>query len=112
MKHRVRSALVATVFLGLFGWDLWEALGNLVGLAPFYEVMGIGDQVPWFLLWAGVAIPGVVIAVALVLWRWVPGFLERVAILVCGWALVAALSLSLQAIEQAWRASALQALAG
>ena len=37
---------------------------------------------------------------------------ECLAIVVAAWAVVAGMSLSLAAIEQAWRASALQALAG
>jgi hypothetical protein len=108
----IKVFALGLIFGLAFAWDLWEALGNLVGLEPFYRAVGIGDQVPWPLLWVGVAIPVVVFAAALLVWRVVPGPIERVAIMVCGWALVAALSLSLQAIEQAWRASALQALAG
>ncbi len=109
---KVQSGLVITVFLALFGWDLWEALGNLVGLQPFYEAMGIGSSVPWVLLWLGVVLPIAALVLALVLWpRWT-GAAERLAIMVVAWAVVAGMSLSLAAIEQAWRAAALQAVAG
>jgi len=96
----------------LLGWDLWEALGNLVGLQPFYEAMGIGASVPWILLWLGVLLPIAAVVRALFLWRSWSGLVERLAIMVVAWAVVAGLSLSLAAIEQAWRAAALQAVAG
>jgi hypothetical protein len=109
---RVRSALIIAVFMMLFGWDLWEALGNLVGLQPFYEVMGIGDSVPWVLLWLGVFLPIAAFVLSLIPWRSWSGTAERLAIMVVAWAVVAGVSLSLAAIEQAWRAAALQAVAG
>jgi hypothetical protein len=109
---RVQSGLVIAVFVVLLGWDLWEALGNLVGLQPFYDAMGIGDSVPWVLLWLGVFLPIAALVSSLFLWRSWSGTAERLAIMVVAWAVVAGMSLSLAAIEQAWRASALQALAG
>ena len=109
---RVQSGLVITVFVALFGWDLWEALGNLVGLQPFYEAMGIGAAVPWVLLWLGVLLPIAAVALSLILWRGWSGATERLAIMVVAWSVVAGMSLSLAAIEQAWRAAALQAVAG
>jgi hypothetical protein len=108
----VKSALVIAVFVMLFGWDLWEALGNLVGLEPFYEAMGIGAAVPWVLLWLGVLLPVTAVVLSLILWRSWSGATERLAIMVVVWAVVAGMSLSLAAIEQAWRAAALQAVAG
>ena len=109
---RVQSGLVITVFVALFGWDLWEALGNLVGLQPLYEAMGIGASVPWVLLWLGVLLPVTAVVLSLILWRRWTGAAERLAIMVVAWAVVAGMSLSLAAIEQAWRAAALQAVAG
>jgi hypothetical protein len=108
----VQSGLVITLFVALLGWDLWEALGNLVGLQPFYEAMGIGASVPWILLWLGVLLPIAAVLSSLFLWRSWSGTVERLAIMVVAWAVVAGMSLSLAAIEQAWRASALQALTG
>jgi len=109
---RVQSWIVIAVFLALFGWDLWEALGNLVGLQPFYEAMGIGASIPWVLLWLGVLLPITAVVLSLILWRSWSGATERLAIMVLAWAVVAGMSLSLAAIEQAWRAAALQALIG
>jgi hypothetical protein len=109
---RVQSGLVITVFVALLGWDLWEALGNLVGLQPFYEAMGIGTSIPWALLWLGVLLPVTAVVLSLILWRRWTGAAERLAIMVVAWAVVAGMSLSLAAIEQAWRAAALQAVAG
>jgi hypothetical protein len=74
--------------------------------------MGIGDSIPWVLLWAGVLLPVAAVGIALVLCRKWTGTVERLAIMVVAWAVVAGISLSLAAIEQAWRASALEALAG
>ena len=109
---RVQSGLVTMIFVALLGWDLWEALGNLVGLQPFYEAMGIGRSVPWVLLWLGVLLPITAVVLSLVLCRKWTGPVERLAIMVVAWAVVAGMSLSLAAIEQAWRAAALQAVAG
>lgn len=109
---KVQSGFVITVFVALFGWDLWEALGNLVGLQPFYEAMGIGASVPWVLLWLGVLLPVTAVVLSLILWRRWTGAAERLAIMVVAWAVVAGMSLSLAAIEQAWRAAALHAVAG
>lgn len=61
----LRYAGVLVVFVFLFGWDVWEALGNLVGLEPFYAAFGIPDSVPWVLLWVGVALPVLVFGVSL-----------------------------------------------
>jgi hypothetical protein len=108
----LRNASLIAIFALLYAWDVWEALGNLVGLAPFYDAVGIGDSVPWVLLWAGVIAPCVVFAGALWFWRHREGTLERVSVFLVGWAVIAGVSLSLSAIEQAWRASALHALAG
>jgi hypothetical protein len=45
-------------------------------------------------------------------WRFLDSLLERFSVVLLGWATVGALSLSISAIEQAWRASALQGLIG
>jgi uncharacterized SAM-binding protein YcdF (DUF218 family) len=110
--NRWANIAIAAGLAILLGWDLWEALGNLIGLQPFYEAMGIGDSVPWVLLCLGVFLPIAALVSSLFLWRSWSGTAERLAIMVVAWAVVAGMSLSLAAIEQAWRASALQALAG
>jgi len=110
--NRLGKALVFALFGLLYSWDVWEAVGNLVGLGPFYEALGIGVSMPWALLWAGVLLPIVVFAGA---WWWGTKrshLLEKTVVLVMGWAVIAALSLSFAALEQAWRASALQGVVG
>ena len=104
--------IVASFFAALFAWDAWEAIGNLVGLQPFYEALGIGERVPWVLLWVGVFTPVVYYAIALVLALRRQGWGERILLFVVGWASVAAASLSIASIEQALRALALQELSG
>jgi len=109
---RSQELFLLSYFALVLGWDLWEALGNLVGLEPFYEAMGIGASVPWLLLWAGALLPLAAFGIAVVLWPKWPGVPERLAIMVVAWAVVAGMSLSLAELEQAWRAAALQAVAG
>jgi hypothetical protein len=108
----LRQVSIIAVFGFLYGWDVWEALGNLVGLEPFYAAFGIPEAVPWVLLWVGVTLPVVAFGISLWLWRSLDSLIERFSVLLLGWATVGALSLSISAIEQAWRASALQALIG
>jgi hypothetical protein len=108
----LRQGGVIALFGFLYGWDVWEALGNLVGLEPFYAAFGIPDSVPWVLLWVGVLLPVVVAGLSLWVWRFLDSLLERFSVVLLGWATVGALSLSISAIEQAWRASALQGLIG
>lgn len=104
--------VLAAVFVLLYGWDVWEALGNLLGLPAFYAALGITDSVPWALLWAGVFMPVVVLVVASLISQRFASPLEQVLVFVTGWALVAALSLSLAEIEQGWRAATLLSGAG
>jgi hypothetical protein len=110
--NTVGRIFIPVTFGLLYAWDVWEALGNLVGLGPFYEAFGIADQIPWVLLWSGVLVPFIVFVLAV----WLQGksqrVLQRVVIFTLGWALIAAVTLSIQSIEQAWRASALQSVLG
>lgn len=111
MKNMSLLVLVA-VFVPLYGWDVWEALGNLLGLPAFYAALGIADSVPWALLWAGVFMPVVVFVSAVLVSLRFTGAIERILVFVTGWALVAALTLSLAEIEQGWRAATLLSGAG
>ena len=110
--NKVAVVLVSLFFAALFSWDVWEAAGNLVGLPPFYDALGIGAQVPWVLLWVGVFVPVIVYVVALVLALRQERWSDRWVFFVLGWATVAAVSLSIASIEQALRALALQELSG
>ncbi len=64
-------SLVVAAILGLFyAYDVWEAVGNLINLPAFYDSIGVGSKnVPWWLLWIGVAIPILVFLLAFVVGR-------------------------------------------
>jgi hypothetical protein len=98
--------LLTIGFLAVSGWDTWEAVGNLLGLPGFYEALNISDSTPWVLLVAGVATPWVAVAGGL-LWARGRGVLSRTLIYLIALAASSAVSLSLLAAEQAWRASVL-----
>lgn len=94
------SVTIAAVFGAFYAYDLWEAIGNLVNLPPFYAMYGFDvEQLPWWLLWVGVLIPPVVFGLALLLGRRA-GVLGRALIFLAGLALVAALSLTVIGLEQ------------
>jgi hypothetical protein len=90
-----RPALVVTVLLFalLYGWSLFQAISNLSALPAVYDYCAIADATPWPLLVAGVAIPVVLFAVALVLGRGRELF-ARVLLLAVGFGATSALALS------------------
>ena len=108
---RLVVGVVTVAFLALAGWDTWEAVGNLVGLPTFYEALEISPQIPWVVLVAGVVTPPVAVVVGLI-WARGRGVLARVLIYVIVLAASSAVSISLLAAEQAWRASVLMASLG
>ena len=110
MRGLVVLALTVA-FLALAGWDTWEAVGNLVGLPAFYEALEIPQHTPWVVLIAGVAVPPLAVVAGL-MWARGRGVLARVLIYVIVLAASSAVSLSLLAAEQAWRASVLTASLG
>jgi len=61
--------LVALLFAVLHGYTLLLAISNLVALPGVYELFGIGDAVPWWLLVIGVVAPVLLFAGALLLGR-------------------------------------------
>jgi hypothetical protein len=103
---RLLVFLTTLALVVLSAWDTWEAVGNLVGLPPFYVALGIADGTPWVLLIAGVVVPGVAVVGALVgaRGRALP---SRILIYTIALAASNAVALSLLAGEQAWRASVL-----
>jgi hypothetical protein len=109
---KMAPVLLVAVFVPLYGWDVWEALGNLLGLPAFYEALGVGTSIPWALLWAGVVMPIAVFVAAVVISIRFSGAIERILVFVTGWAVVAALGVSFAEIEQAIRAAARLALLG
>jgi hypothetical protein len=91
------SLVVAALFGLFYAYDLWEALGNLFNLPVAYGALGIGDRVPWLLLWTGVLVPPVVFAVSVLVGRR-RNVLARALIFLVGLAVVAALTLATLAL--------------
>ena len=108
---RIRVLVALAVFLVFAGWDVWESLGNLVGLAPYYEVLGIADATPWWLLILGILIPLVGIGVGVTTAFRVRGAGRVMIALALILATQAAMAMSVLSAEQAWRAHYLMAQA-
>ena len=66
---RLSIVLVTLLFAVLHGWTLLLAISNLVALPGFYELIGIGDAVPWWLLVIGVVAPVLLFTAAVLLGR-------------------------------------------
>jgi len=102
--------VLLVAFLFLASWDVWEAVGNLLGLPPYYEAVGFAEFVPWWLLVAGLVLS--LIPPVLGVW-WVrrrESLGNTVVVLALLLATHAALSLSVLSWEQAWRAQAMLGL--
>ena len=97
------KVIAGVIFAFFAGWDLWEALGNVVGLPAYYRAIEFGEFIPWWIL-----VPGFVLAVAAFaggLW-WIirtsqPGARILGALIIV--AASASLQLSVLSAEQAWR---------
>ena len=95
--------LTTLAFLALTGWDVWEAVGNFLGLPGFYVALGIENNTPWVLLYAGLVVPVIAAIVGLV-WARGRGFLARILIYIIVLAASNAVAMSLLAAGQAWLA--------
>ena len=105
------SLVVAALFGLFYAYDLWEALGNLFNLPVTYDALGIGDRVPWLLLWTGVLVPPFSFAVAVFLGRRRNVFGKALIFLV-GLAVVACLTLAVLALGDALLPAILPAILG
>lgn len=88
--------LVALVFAALFALALIPAISDVVALPGLYDLLGIGDSVPWPLLVLRVAVPVVLYVVALLLGRGRPAFAR---VLLFTTALAVSFALALGIIE-------------
>jgi hypothetical protein len=61
------SLVIAALFGLLYAYDVWEAVGNLIGIPTIYRSLGAEGAVPWWLLIAAVALLVVIYAIAFVL---------------------------------------------
>jgi len=102
--------VMTLAFVAFSGWDLWEAIGNFLGLPMFYVALGIEDQTPWLLLIAGLVVPIFAVVVGLV-WARGRGVMARLLIYVIVLAASNAVAMSLLAGGQAWLAHVHPALA-
>jgi len=95
----MKRILIAAGFALLYLYDVWEAVSTLIELPRFYAAIGLAsDQVPWWLLIAGVALPPLVYTAAILIGRRLsPG--RFAFVLLVGLAVVAALSLGAVALE-------------
>lgn len=96
--RRAPAILAVLVFVPLYGWFLYQAIGNLLNVPPAYTAVGLDDRIPWVLLVTGVALPVLLLAVAALLGRG-RSLTERVLVLAAGLAATAATSLSLYAVS-------------
>jgi hypothetical protein len=103
--------LTTLAFLALSGWDVWEAIGNILGLPPFYVALGIDDRTPWILLFSGLAVPVIGVGVGLI-WAMRRGLMAKLLIYLIVLAASNAVAMSLFAAEQAWRAHVLLSVVG
>jgi hypothetical protein len=97
-KRLLLSVLIAAVFALFFAWDVWEGIGNLVGLRTYAATLGTDlNGTGWTVLLLGLALPVLCFVTALVLGRR-RGLLARTGLLVAALCLSAALSLDVQLI--------------
>lgn len=90
--------LIAAVFALFFAWDVWEGIGNLVGLRTYAATLGTDlNGTGWTVLLLGLVLPIVCFLTALVLGRR-RGLLARTGLLLAALCLSAALSLDVQLI--------------
>jgi hypothetical protein len=92
------TGTIAVLFGLLYAYDIWEAIGNLVGLNV--AAGSLGTQLSgfgWAVLLAAVVMPAIVYAIAFWLGRR-RGAGGLALLLLMGWALVAVLSLDVFAL--------------
>lgn len=64
-KYGWLSLTIAAIFGLFYAYDVWEAVGNLIGVPKIYDGFGLTAQTPWVLLIAALVIPMIVYGVAL-----------------------------------------------
>lgn len=95
------SLSVAAIFGLLFAYDVWEAIGNMINLPRYYELLGLDPAgIPWWVLVINLLVPIAAFAIAF----WV-GRKQHVGgkalIFLLGLAVSAALGLGLVALAGA-----------
>ncbi|PPH13953.1 hypothetical protein C5C36_06670 [Rathayibacter sp. AY1G1] len=97
-RRLAASVLVAVVFALFFAWDVWEAVGNLIGLRSYAASLGTDlNPTGWAVLLLGLVLPVACFVVAVLLGRR-RGLPARVGLLAAALCLSAALSLDVQLV--------------
>lgn len=86
--------VLVLVFAVLFALTMLTPVSNLLELPRLYELLGLADAVPWGLLIAGVVVPPLCFAFALLLGRRRPLF-DRALVLTAALAASSALGLGI-----------------
>lgn len=96
----LQLVILWVVFAILFAYPLFQGISNLIALPSYYDELGIGGAVPWYLLVIGVGAPVILYLGALLLGRGRELF-PRALILAVGLAATNALALSVVQWAQA-----------
>lgn len=89
---------VGALLSALVGWFVFDGVASLIGLPALYAQLGVDPaRVPWVALWAGVVLPVVLYAVAVIIARR-QSLTRFTLVLIVALAATAALRLSLIAL--------------
>ncbi|MGV8882826.1 MAG: hypothetical protein ACOH19_11805 [Rhodoglobus sp.] len=93
------SLVVAAIFGLFYAWNVWQSVATMFVLPQFYDVYGYGaENVPWWLLWVGVAVPIIAFLLAFVIGRR-SNVLVKALVFLAGLAVTSALGIAIIALE-------------
>jgi len=93
------SLVVAAIFGLFYAWNVWQSVATMFVLPQFYDAYGYGaENVPWWLLWVGVAVPVVAFLLAFVIGRH-SNVLVKALVFLTGLAVTSALGIAIIALE-------------
>lgn len=97
------SLVVAALFGLFYAYDVWEAVSTMFALPVFYDAYAYGSEnVPWWLLWIGVAVPIVAFLLAFLIGRR-SNVLVKALVFLTGLAVASALGMTIIALEDVLR---------
>ena len=93
------SLVVAAIFGLFYAWNVWQSVATMFVLPQFYDAYAYGaENVPWWLLWVGVAVPVVAFLLAFVIGRH-SNVLVKALVFLTGLAVTSALGIAIIALE-------------
>lgn len=93
------SLVVAALFGLFYAWNVWQSVATMFVLPQFYDAYGYGaENVPWWLLWVGVAVPIVAFLLAFVIGRH-SNVVVKALVFLAGLAVTSALGIAIIALE-------------